>query len=245
MTPFFLVHGYEMRQPRNFLIDQSQTPRIPFTKEESSEFVESITGARNRAREAIQFAQETYRSAYNSTKALQEFEVGDKVLINPFSLKLSGEWKNHGHKLLPRFEGPFEITDKLSPSTYQIRLPPDYQIHPVLHISHLKRYHSSTEGLGLRPIKAVAKRQETRMEDWEVAEITEEAFDPPGTRPKKSRNAKRSRVRTLFYRAKWVDPSGQVTATDEWVNAKNFRNAPEVVRQWQAIKEADESKRAQ
>ncbi|PVF91176.1 hypothetical protein CPB86DRAFT_669633, partial [Serendipita vermifera] len=70
----------------------------------------------------------------NKGRIAKEFSIGDQVLIKPFGLRLSGKWKEHGNKLLQRKEGPFEIIKKLNGSTYQIRLPPDWDIHPIINI---------------------------------------------------------------------------------------------------------------
>ncbi|KIM21599.1 hypothetical protein M408DRAFT_33250, partial [Serendipita vermifera MAFF 305830] len=63
-----------------------------------------------------------------------EFNERDDVLVNPHTLKMSGIWQNQGHKLLPRFEGPFQIIEKLGPKTYRIAIPADWESHNVLNI---------------------------------------------------------------------------------------------------------------
>ncbi|XP_059306521.1 uncharacterized protein LOC132057964 [Lycium ferocissimum] len=43
----------------------------------------------------------------------------------------------------PRFKGPFEILDRVGEATYELTLPPGlFDVHPVFHVSMLKRYHS-------------------------------------------------------------------------------------------------------
>jgi hypothetical protein len=50
-----------------------------------------------------------------------------------------------------KYDGPFEIIRKLSPVTYQLRLPVSYGIHPILNIAHLETYYKSPPELGDRP----------------------------------------------------------------------------------------------
>ncbi|XP_059310109.1 uncharacterized protein LOC132061282 [Lycium ferocissimum] len=46
-------------------------------------------------------------------------------------------------KLSPRFIGQFEILRRVSEVTYELALPPGLAgIHPVFHVSMLKKYHS-------------------------------------------------------------------------------------------------------
>lgn len=53
-------------------------------------------------------------------------------------------------------EGPFQISRKLSPVTYQLCLPSSYGIHRILNIAHLERYHQSLETLGFHPTKQLS-----------------------------------------------------------------------------------------
>ncbi|KIO20182.1 hypothetical protein M407DRAFT_81863 [Tulasnella calospora MUT 4182] len=55
-----------------------------------------------------------------------------------------------GKKLLPKYDRPFEISAKLSPVTYRLRLLASYKLHPVVNIAHLQPYHSSPPEFGER-----------------------------------------------------------------------------------------------
>ena len=61
-------------------------------------------------------------------------------------------------KLSPRFIGPYEVIEKVSPVAYRLALPPELEkIHNVFHVSMLRRYKSdrshvvSLEMIELRP----------------------------------------------------------------------------------------------
>ena len=39
-----------------------------------------------------------------------------------------------------KYDGPFEIIQKLSAVSYRLQMPQSYGIHPVLNIAHLEKY---------------------------------------------------------------------------------------------------------
>ena len=67
---------------------------------------------------------------------------GTEVLLSTRNL-----WVNlHlSSKLRRRWIGPYKVTKVISPVAYRLDLPPARRIHPVFHISNLKRFNQSTE----------------------------------------------------------------------------------------------------
>jgi hypothetical protein len=51
-----------------------------------------------------------------------------------------------GRKLAPKYAGPYEIIDKVSPVDYKLQLPPGTNTHPVFHSSLLRTYHADNTG---------------------------------------------------------------------------------------------------
>lgn len=92
------------------------------------------------------------------------FKVGDKVLLN---LK---DYQTTKHTLQPRYEGPFEIIEKLSPLTFKLKLPSKFRaIHLVFHASKLATYNEPTIPGQKRstPLPVAVKGEE----EWEVEKI--------------------------------------------------------------------------
>jgi hypothetical protein len=82
-----------------------------------------------------------------------EFKVGDRVWLATTHLRLQ-EAANASRKLQPRYHGPYEITQVISPVAYRLNLPPHYKAHPVVHISHLKEYADGASSFPDRPAYA-------------------------------------------------------------------------------------------
>ena len=111
------------------------------------------------------------RRSYNKGRLSFEFQEGDLVLLNPHSLSLLRNETGHGRKLLMKYDGPFEIIQKLSAVSYRLRMPESYGIHPVLNIAHLERYQPSPSEFGNRPTKSLNRADFDELPEYEVEMI--------------------------------------------------------------------------
>ena len=69
-----------------------------------------------------------------------EFQVGDYVFLKVSPMKGVMRFGKKG-KLAPRYIGPFEILERIDMVAYRLDLPPNMsQVHPVFHISMLRKY---------------------------------------------------------------------------------------------------------
>ncbi|XP_049353901.1 uncharacterized protein LOC125818451 [Solanum verrucosum] len=70
-----------------------------------------------------------------------QFQTGEQVLLKVSPMKGVMRFGMKG-KLSPRYIGPFEILDYVGTVAYRLDLPPSLSgVHPVLHVSILKKYH--------------------------------------------------------------------------------------------------------
>jgi hypothetical protein len=74
-----------------------------------------------------------YATGHRPTVSLQ---VGDLVWLSTkhLQLKMSGS-----RKLARRFIGPFPVVKVVNPTAYKLQLPEHMKIHPVFHISELRK----------------------------------------------------------------------------------------------------------
>jgi hypothetical protein len=213
--PSYLLYGFHPRAPFNLLTQDSSIGRpnnYEFNAPDAQQFAEEITSTRLAAKNSLKLAQLRFEESYNKKHIFVLYEPGDKVLVNIHSLRLP-ESKGMGAKFTRRYDGPFEITERVSPAAYRIRLPHSYGIHPVLSIAHLEPYRPdlTQERTDLEPLRR-------DPEEFEVEEIVDQ---------RRERHRKRYR---LMYQCRWKGYG----VTDEWIPESDLRNAKEVLDAWKA-----------
>jgi len=212
-TPSYLLYGFHPRAPINLLTNESSIERpnqYEFNAPDAKQFVEDISAVRLAAKDALKLAQQRFENSYNKNHIFVPYEPGDKVLINIHSLQLP-ESKGTGAKFSRRYDGPFEITERVSAVAYRIRLPHSYGIHPVLSIAHLEPFREdATQNRSDLP------RLRENPDEYEVEEIVEQR-----------RECHNKRYR-LMYKCRWKNYG----VTNEWIPESYLRNAPEILEAW-------------
>ena len=74
----------------------------------------------------------------NASQREEKYEVGDEVVLTMRQLRVN---KHLLVKLKCWWIAPFSIAKVISPMAYRLNLPPHWWIHPVFHVSNLKRYY--------------------------------------------------------------------------------------------------------
>ncbi|KAJ8640178.1 hypothetical protein MRB53_016872 [Persea americana] len=90
-------------------------------------------------KENIQQAQERMRRYYNAKHTEREFQVGEWVFLRLQPYRQASLSLRRNIKLSPRFYGPYKIVRRIGTVAYEMELPPETKIHPVFHVSLLKR----------------------------------------------------------------------------------------------------------
>jgi Chromo (CHRromatin Organisation MOdifier) domain len=85
-------------------------------------------------------AQTRMKKYADQKRSERHFSVGDWVYLKlqPYR-QISSKGKTGNQKLSPKFYGPFEIIAKMGKIAYHLNLPPESLIHPVFHVSQLKK----------------------------------------------------------------------------------------------------------
>nr|GEW46137.1 retrotransposon-related protein [Tanacetum cinerariifolium] len=83
-------------------------------------------------------------------RTLQAREESIKVLKFHLNRQVSIR-QGQQHKLSPKYYGPFKVAERIREVAYRLELPSSSQIHPVFHISQLKKCHGKDHNVRVLP----------------------------------------------------------------------------------------------
>lgn len=72
------------------------------------------------------------------------FGIHDLVLLKLQPYRQHTLRQHKHHKLAPKYYGPFKLIAKVGEVAYKLDLPTESQIHPVFHVSQLKKFKGNT-----------------------------------------------------------------------------------------------------
>ena len=195
-SPFSLILGYE---PQDYpKIRQTFLPSLEDRLTLLDQARDEALAAHDKSR---QMMKERIMSKFTPWKA------GDKVWLEGKNLQLHYPTR----KLAPRWEGPFEISQVISPLTYRLRLPPTWKIHDVFHASLLSTYRETAEH-GLNYANPPPEEIEGE-EEYEIAEILSH-WGSPGRRS---------------YLVSW---KGYSSAENTWEPERNLQHAQTILNKY-------------
>ena len=135
-----------------FQVNYGREPRMGFDirkkgkNEKVEEFVREMKKRHEEARAALVKSQEEMkRQADRSRKEVEEYRVGDKVLISikDFLMELR---KRVIKKLTEKFIGPYVVKKVVSENAVELELPAVLRIHLVVDVRRLVKYKEQVEG---------------------------------------------------------------------------------------------------
>jgi hypothetical protein len=84
-------------------------------------------------------AQQHQKLQANKNRTERTFEVGDSVYLKLQPYVQTSVATRANHKLSFRYFGPYKIIAKVGPMAYKLLLPNKTTVHPVFHVSQLKK----------------------------------------------------------------------------------------------------------
>lgn len=177
-TPAYLMFAREMRSPtetrhdlRAILDKENFLPQItPYLRS----FINSLSAVRER----VELQQDqSKRVADRSRRPSPTYEVGDKVLVRSHVLSQSS--KGLTAKFVPKRDGPYVITEKVSPTTYLISPigSPEESLGKY-HAQDLTFFVDSGTGSDVPPNPVIPKRRRGRPKHKDNQQVQERGRSP-------------------------------------------------------------------
>jgi hypothetical protein len=131
-TPFEALYGYAPP-----LISEIM---VPGPESEALDFLVQKQQMIARLKDNLSQAQARTKKYADLKRTEREFSVGDMVYLKlqPFRHNAFGLHQNL--KLASKFYGPFRVLARIGPASYKLQLPETADIHPVFHVSQLKKH---------------------------------------------------------------------------------------------------------
>ena len=83
--------------------------------------------------------------------------MGDFVYLRLVPYQYMSLASHSFHKLQPRFYGPFEVLAKVGSMAYKLKLPENSKLHPVFHVSSLKK-HLGSQNSPTTPLPIITEK---------------------------------------------------------------------------------------
>ena len=137
-SPFFLNSGDHPSVPSVFMHGGGVSSHV----EAVQTMVDRMKTALEEAQANLTVAQSRAKSQVDRSRRDEKFEVGDEVVLSTRHICVNQHLPS---KVRRRWIGPYRVAKVISPVAYGLDLPPAWRIHPVFHVSNLKRFQRSKE----------------------------------------------------------------------------------------------------
>lgn len=140
LTPFELDLGYHTKTPYSFITENTQAVKTV------EDFVEHLEALQRQAIDYLKHArQQQAKEANKGCLRPKVLGVGELVLLSTQYFQPAFMRTTGGRKLRAKYIGPFTIVKRVSPTSYELDLPANFKVHPVINLAHLKEFHPKLE----------------------------------------------------------------------------------------------------
>jgi len=132
-TPFEVLYG---QSPRHLGISDPSSCQAP----DLEDWLQERNMLNKLIHQQLLRAQQRMKHHADKNRCERTFAVGESVYLKLQPYIQSSVAPRSNQKLSYRFFGPFQIVAKVGAVAYKLALPPDCKIHPVVHVSQLKKH---------------------------------------------------------------------------------------------------------
>jgi hypothetical protein len=133
MTPFVALYGYHPPSITSSLKKKSKVQAVQDHIEHQQQVLQIL-------KDNLTMAQNRMKQQADQHRSEISFEVGDWVFLRlqPYK-QMSLKQAKKDNKLSPKYYGPYKVLQKIGTMAYKLELPASSRVHPVFHVSCLKK----------------------------------------------------------------------------------------------------------
>ena len=133
MTPFKALYGRDPPTLIKYELNNQDPPSVQELLVQRDSIIAEL-------KQNMVKAQQYMKAQADKRRRPLELQVGDAVLVKLQPYRQNSVALRKNQKLGLRYFGPFKVVNKLSAVAYKLQLPKHAQIHPVFHVSLLKKF---------------------------------------------------------------------------------------------------------
>jgi hypothetical protein len=132
MTPFEAVYGQNPPSVLSYLSGVSKVQMVDQTLTVREVILRTLN-------ENLVMAKNHMKQQVDQGCSERQFAEGDQVFLRLQPYMQNSLKVNHCQKLAPKFYGPYTVFKRVGQMAYQLALPSHSKLHPVFHVSCLKK----------------------------------------------------------------------------------------------------------
>jgi hypothetical protein len=133
MTPFMALYGYHPPSITSSLKEKSKVQAVEDHIKNQQQVLQIL-------KDNLTMAQNHMKQQADQHRSERSFELGDWVFLRlqPYK-QMSLKQAKKDNKLSPKYYGPYKVLQKIGTMAYKLELPASSRVHPVFHVSCLKK----------------------------------------------------------------------------------------------------------
>uniref|UniRef100_A0A0E0CJ49 Integrase catalytic domain-containing protein n=1 Tax=Oryza meridionalis TaxID=40149 RepID=A0A0E0CJ49_9ORYZ len=133
MTPYEALYGQKPALLEESLLPASMLEGVRNRNQEKAVLMDTVKASLAKAQARMKYYADLHRSE-------RTLDVGDMAYLKFQLYRHNSLGLHNSLKLHSRYYGPFRVLERIGQVAYKLLLPPISQIHPVFHISQLKKH---------------------------------------------------------------------------------------------------------